>query len=343
MGSTILAGADKPPRLMRCTHVLSPILPAIALLLVGAAVNGAFAQDYPSRTIRFLVPFPAGSSTDFISRLVAEDLRNELGQSVVVENRAGAAGMIATEMLARSPADGYTLAIGNEGTHVSAVAIKRAVPYDPMRDFSPITLATRTTMGIAINTRVIPANSVNELIAYLKAHPGNISYGTSGVGTPQFFVGEMLKQRAGIEMIHVPYPGAGAAANDLLGGNIGIVISTLPAIASLRHTDPIKLLAIGDPERNPDLPDVPTVAETLPDFTFAGWNGFFGPAHLPPAIVRRLNEIMVRTIRSPEFAARIRSQYIVPVGSSPDELSIVVHDGIEQWKKVVAASGLQAQ
>jgi tripartite-type tricarboxylate transporter receptor subunit TctC len=301
------------------------------------------AQEYPARVIRMVVPFPPGASTDVVTRLVAEELGKDLGQSVVVENRGGAAGLVGMAYLARSAPDGYTLAIGNEGTHVTTAVMKKQMPYDSLKDFTPITLASRSTMAFAVNTTLVPVGTIAELIEYTKKNPKKVSFGTAGIGAPQHLAGELFKQRTGAIMEHAPYSGAGPATNDLLGGHLPMLIGTMPSLVPHFGNPQIRILAIGDARRRPELPGTPTLSETVPGMLVAGWNGFFAPAGLPQPIQARLNQGLVKAIKSPRVDKALRDQFLVPVASSPQELADVIKEGIERWTKVVEAARIERE
>jgi tripartite-type tricarboxylate transporter receptor subunit TctC len=303
-----------------------------ALSLAVYAVTG-LAHDYPSQPIRIIVPFPPGASTDVVTRLVAEELRQSLGQTVTVENRAGGTGTIGVGALARAPADGYTLGLGNEATHVTVPLLKKKPPFDSVRDFTPITIAIRTTMAIAVNPSVLPVKNLAELIQAAKTTPGGLSFGSPGQGSPQHLIGELLKQRTGASFVHVPYTGSAPATNDLLAGHIPMVITTLSAL--MPHLGKIMIVAIGDGERLSSMPNVPTISETLPDFNVSGWSGYFGPANLPAPITARLNAAFVAALKKPVVVDAIRKQSLEPAGTSADELRLLVKNGIERWGAVI--------
>lgn len=317
----------------------------LGLLLLGSACALSaplvVAQEYPARVIRMLVPFPPGASTDVVTRLVAEELAKDLGQSVIVENRGGAAGLIGMAYLARSAPDGYTLGIGNEGTHVTAPILRIQKPYDSLKDFTPITLSSRSTMAFAVNTSLVPVSSIGQLIEYARKNPNKISFGTAGIGAPQHLAGELFKQRTGISMEHAPYSGAGPATNDLIAGHLPMLIGTMPSLMPHLRNPNLKILAIGDAKRRPELPDTPTLAETVPDFLISGWNAFFAPPGLPPQIQARLHQSFVKAIKTPRVDKSLRDQFLLPVGGTPQELNDVIREGIERWTRVVEKAGIE--
>lgn len=322
---------------------MKSILTFLLGMAAACAAPLAFAQDYPTRVIKMVVPFPPGASTDVVTRLVADELAKDLGQSVIVENRGGAAGTIGMAYLARSVPDGYTLGIGNEGTHVTTPVMKKQMPYDSLKDFTPIILASRSTMAFAVNTSLVPVSTIAELIDYAKKNPNKVSFGTAGIGTPQHLAGELFKQRTGAVMEHAPYNGAGPATNDLVGGHLPMLIGTMPSLVPHLGNPHIRILAIGDARRRPELPDTPTLSETLPGMLLAGWNGFFAPAGVPPQIQARLNQSLVKAIKSPRVDKALRDQFLLPVASTPQELIEVIREGIERSTKVVEAAHIERQ
>ena len=293
----------------------------------------AAAAEFPSQPIRIIVPFPPGASTDVVTRLVAEDLRRSLGQAVTVENRPGGTGQIGVGVLARSTPNGYTIGLGNEATHVTVPLLKKRPSFDSVKDFTPLTIAIRTTMAIAVNPVVLRTRTLRELIEAAIKAPGGISFATPGTGSPQHLIGELLKQRSGANFVHIPYSGSAPATNDLLAGNIPMIISTLPAL--MAHRDKITIIAIGDAERLPYLPDVPTISETMPDFVVGGWSGYFGPANLPGPIAARLNAALVSALHKPLVIEAIRKQSLEPAGTSAQELLTLVKSGLERWAPVI--------
>ncbi|GAB3777342.1 tripartite tricarboxylate transporter substrate binding protein [Ramlibacter monticola] len=294
----------------------------------------AHAQDFPRQPIRIIVPFPPGTVADLIARSVSEELRASLGQPVTVENRSGATGLVGMGLLAQAPADGYTIGIGNEATHVTVPLMKKKVAYDPLRDFTPLALAVRTTMVIAVNPALLPVNDLPELIAAAKTRAGGISFGSMGEGSPPQLIGELLNQRTGGRFVHVPYEGSGPAVEDLLAGRLPMVISTLTTLAP-RH-DKVRIIATADAARLPALPGVQSISESVPDLVMPGWVGFFAPAKLPPAVAAKLSAALSSALRQPAVAQALRKRMLEPVGSSPEELRELVRSGLERWAPVIA-------
>lgn len=309
----------------------------VLALAFALATGIAHAQDFPRQPIRILVPFPPGTAADLVARAVAEDLKTSLGQPVNVENRNGATGLVGVGMLARAPADGYTIGIGNEATHVTLPLLKK-VAYDPLKDFTPLTMAVRTTMAIAVNPSLLPVQNLPELFAAARMRPDGIAFGALGEGSPSQLIGELLKQRAGGRFVHVPYPGSAPAVEDALAGRLPMVISTLTTLAAYQE---LRIIAVADAARLPSLPGVQSIAESLPDVVVPGWTGFFAPANLPPAVAARLSGALVAALRKPAVAQALRKRSLEPVGSSPEELRELVRSGLERWAPVIAKAQLQ--
>lgn len=322
--------------IVRSSNMKRRLFAGLAAMMLSAGV--AVAQDFPSRPIRIIVPFPPGASTDIITRLLAEELRKDLGQTVVVDNRVGATGVIGSTELSRAAPDGYTIGLGNEATHVTGPLLKKTPPYDPIRDFTPLTIAIQTTMAIAINPKVVPANNLAELIEFARKNPGKVAYGTAGVGSPQHLLGELLKQRGGADLIHAPYSGAGPATNDLLAGHIAMVISTLPSL--MPQLSKLRVVAIGDSKRLPDMGQIATISETFNDVVVSGWSGYFGPPNLPRPIVNRLNAALVKALNAPAVVDAIKRQQVLPAPGTPEDLANLLSSGKERWSRVIAAANL---
>lgn len=308
-----------------------------ALATLTMLAGGALAQDYPVRPIRIIVPFPPAGSTDVITRLLAEEMRKDFGQTLVVENRVGATGIIGSTLLAQAAPDGYTIGLGNDATHVTGPLMRKNPPYDPIRDFTPIILAIQTTMALAVNPKV-PVNNLAELIDYAKKNPGKVAFGTAGVASPQHLLGELLKQRSGADFVHAPYSGGGPATNDMLAGHIPMLIATMPAIAP--QLSRMRVIAIGDAKRLAEFPQIATISETLSDFFVAGWQGYFGPANLPRPIVARLNAAFSKALHAAPVVESARRQQLSLVPGTPDDLANLMSAANARWSRVIAAANL---
>jgi len=311
-------------------------LPAL-LLLPGATA----AQSYPSKPVRLVVPIAAGGSTDIVARALARQLTDLWKQSVVVDNRPGATTIIGTELVAKAPADGYTLLVTlapftvNPGLHAK-------LPYDTLADFAPITLLNTTPLALVVNPSV-PARSVRDLIALARANPGKLNFGSAGAGGSNHLAGELFNTMAGVKMMHVPYKGNAPALTDLVGGHLDLifngVLSALPLITSGK----LRALAITSRERSSALPDLPTVSEAgLKGFEAVAWVGLSAPARTPAAVLDRVSADAMRVVRTPEFSERLKQDGSNPVGNTPEQYATFVRDEIGKWAKVVKFAGVKA-
>lgn len=312
----------------------------VALSLIAACFPGAaWSQTaFPERPIVVVVPFAAGGSTDLIARLVAARMSEELGQQVIVENRGGAGGNIGSAYVAQAPADGHTILMGTVATHAINATLYRRMPYDPVTSFAPISLLVRVP-NVLVVTPSLPATSVPELIALLKAEPGVHSYASAGNGTPSHLSAELLKSMVGVDMVHVPYKGAGPALVDVIAGHVPIFFDNLPPSLEQIRAGKVRGLAVTTAERSPAIPELPTVAETLPGYETYSWNALFAPTGTPPEIVAKLNEAANRALADPAVAARLTELSAVVVGSTAEALAAHVRAEMAKWAPVVEASG----
>ena len=308
--------------------------------LLCALTTGASAQDYPVRPIRIIVPFPPGAGTDIVARAIAQSLGDAWKQSIIVDNRPGAGGTIAGELVARGNADGYTLMLGNVSTLAIAKALNPKLAYDPLKDFAPITLITTSENVIVVHPLVAVA-SVKEMIAYAKAHPRKLNYGSSGNGTTSHLGGAMFASATGIEMTHVPYKGSGPMLTDLLAGQLQLAFSSVPTALPHIKSGRLRALAVTRPQRSTTLPELPTVQEAtgLKSFDISLWQGIVGPAALPRDIVAKLQRQIVASLRSPELKGRLEAQGLDPVGNTPEQFAAYVRAEVDKWTRVVKATG----
>jgi tripartite-type tricarboxylate transporter receptor subunit TctC len=297
-------------------------------------IAGAWAQSYPTRPIRLIVPFAAGGSTDIIARLAAEQLRKELGQPVIVENRGGAGGALGTAEVARATPDGYTLGIATVSTMIVYLAT-RANPDYTLESFAPITNIASMPNVITVNPK-FPAKNLTEFIAVLKANPGKYSYATSGVGSINHMLGESFQAESGVKLIHVPYKGSGPAMQDVMGGQVDILFDQFPS--SKTYIDSGKLRAVGviSPQRVPGYPDVMTMEDGgMKGFTDEAWYGLLAPAKVPPEVITRLTQAMKKVMAEPELRTRLESIGARPVGNSPSEFVAQIRKEIGRTKQLV--------
>ncbi|MCK8787922.1 tripartite tricarboxylate transporter substrate binding protein [Roseomonas sp. NAR14] len=303
-------------------------------LLAGLAAAPALAQPraWPDQPIRVIVPFSAGTS-DTVARLVSIEMGKALGQPFVVENRPGAGGNLGSETCARAPADGYTICLGTISSHAINPAIYPRIPYNNLRDFAPITQLASQPNALAVGES-FPARNVAELIAYLKANPGRVNYGSSGVGTSVHLAGTLFSQLAGVEIEHVPYRGSGQITTALLGGELPMAFDNFSSVWPFAREGKLRILGVTSLRRSPTAPDVPAIAETVPGFESLSWHGFFAPARTPPEIINRLNAEARAALALPSVTARFAELGITPVGNSPEEFRAFVARETERWGKV---------
>nr|WP_312805757.1 tripartite tricarboxylate transporter substrate binding protein [Agrobacterium cavarae] len=302
--------------------------------------TGAHAQAFPERTITLVVPFAAGGSTDVVARVIAQKMGDTLGQQIIVENVAGAGGNLGADRVARAEPDGYTILMGTVATHALNPLILKTKPYDPEKDFAPISLLVVVPNVLVVNPQ-LPVNNVAELIALLKKEPDKHAYASSGNGTPLHLSGELFKSMAGVDMQHVPYKGSGPALNDLLGNQISIMFDNLPSSSAHIKSGTLKALGVTTAERASSFPDVPTIAETVPGYETYTWNALFAPAGTPPEAIAKLNEAAKTALSDPDVAKRMADFSAKIVGSSPEELKTHVSEEIAKWGPVVKEANVQ--
>ncbi len=321
------------------SRLLSRLLQAATLLL--ALTAGVLADDYPSRPIRLIIPFPPGGSNDVVGRLVAQQLGTVLGQQVFVDNRGGAGGVIGTDVAAKAAPDGYTLLVVSLAHAVNASLYK--LPYDHEKAFAPVAMFGSGTNVVAVNPD-LPVNSLQELIALAKKKPGELNYASAGVGSFQHLGGELFKLMAGVDIVHVPFRGGGPAMVDVMGGHTKIVFSSLIQTTPHVKAGKLKALATGGAKRNPVLPDVPTVAEAgVPGYEANNWWGMLAPAGTPPAIVDKLNKAVSAALDAPELQAQFEKEGATVIKMQPTEFGKYVQTETEKWARVVKEAHISAQ
>jgi len=315
------------------------LLAAIAVANVHAQAPGA---NYPAKQIRVIVPFPAGGPTDAIARAIGQKLSETWGQPVIVDNRPGAGGNIGTELAAKSPADGYTLFIGTVANAINQSLFAK-LPFDFVRDFAPVTQNYVTGLILAVHPS-LPAHSVKELIALAKAHPGQLSYSSSGVGGTPHLAGELFNSMAGVTMVHVPYKGSAPAMADLLGGHIQLTFDNMLTVLPQVKAGKLRGLAVTMTTRSPLAPELPTVAEAgLKGFEVKSWNGVVVPTGTPKEIIARLNGEIVRILRQPDLREKFLVQGVELVPTTPEEFGAFIKQDIAKWAKVIQLSGARAE
>ena len=314
----------------------------LAGLLWSAAIFTAVAQPYPAKPIRIIVPFPAGGIADVYARLIGARIGESWGQPVVVENRTGAGGNIGADAVAKSPPDGYTIAMGSLGTHAVNVSLFAKMPYDPVRDFAPIAHVLEAE-GLLVVHPSVAAQNVAELIGLLRAKPGAMTYASAGMGTASHLAGELFKALAKVEMVHVPYKGNVPAITDLLAGQTALLFATMPTVLPHAKAGKLRALATIGAARAAAAPELPTVAETLPGFEVNNWIGLFAPAATPPDIVQRWNAEVLRTMQSPQIQARLPAEGARFIPTTPEQFGAFVKAEIAKWAPVVKASGARVE
>lgn len=317
-----------------------------ALLAAPAilAMWPAAAQDYPTRPIRMVVPFPPGGASDVIARLLSQPLSEALGQNMIVENRVGAGGAIAAELVVRSAPDGYTLLMGNAGPNaLSQALLGGKLPYDSIADFSPIALVSEVPVIIGINPAV-PATDLQSLLALARAQPGAVNYGTGGIGSAPHLTMEQLGSLAGVQWVHVAFRGGPLAMAAVLGGQIPILIDTAPVLLPQIRDGKLRGIAVTTAQRIPQAPELPNIAEQgFPGFAATSWGGVLGPANLPAPVVARLNAAIVRAINSPQVRDAMIRGGIVPLASTPAEFAAHIATELRRWTEVVQRANIKPE
>ena len=324
------------------TGVAALIAAAIASPAAGAQSAPA-ATNYPTKPIRLVITYPPGGDTDLVGRAVAQKLGEAWGQQVVVDNRGGAGGVLGTLIAKQAAADGYTLLLGTSAGMVLNPLLMNKIPYDPYQDFAPVSLVIVLPQLLAVHPG-LAARNIREFIALAKAKPGQLNFGSSGVGTPNHLGGEMLKAMAGINIVHVPYKGGAASITDLIGGQVQLVISSAPSVVPHVRSGRLRALAIGSAKRSPALPEVPTVAESgLPGYEYTTWYGIFAPAKTPEAIVKKMNAEIVRMLADPQMTQRFQSQGGDPASSTPAQLTAYMREEMARWTRVIKTAGIRIE
>lgn len=314
------------------------------VIVLAAAFIAAFpaaAQNYPSRPVRFIVPFAPGGNTDVQGRLIALKLTEKWNQQVVVDNRAGAGGTLGVEMLAKAPADGYTIALASFGNILVGPSLFPKLPYDPLQDLAPVVLVSQPP-GLLVVNPALPVKNVGELVAYGKANPGKLNYGSAGNGTWNHLFAEHFKSLAGIQMTHIPYKGANPAVTDVIGGQIQVSFAPFPAAVPQIKSGRLRVLGVTSAQRSPVLPEVPTVAESgLPGYSAASWFAVLGPAKMPQAVINIVNRDTNAVLKQPEVKAAFAADGTEPAGGTPEQLRDSMRAGIAQWGKLVRELGIK--
>ena len=320
--------------------IVAQIAAGVGILI---STSTALAQsEYPNRPIKLIVGFAPGGSTDIVGRIVAQKLGERLGQTIVVENRAGAGGTIGADATAKAPPDGYTLTLGTTSTHAIAAGAYSKLPYNPVTDFTPISLVAITPYLLVVNPQV-QARNLNEFLALAKSQPGKLNYASAGNGTATHLAMEMLKDAAKVDLVHIPYKGNAPADTAILAGEVQAVFGSMPALLQNAKANKVRPLAVGTAVRSPALPDVPTVAEQgYPGFEAALWLGIMGPANMPKPVVDRLHKELAAVVATPEFKAAMDANGAEPIASkSPEEFREMLRGQVDKYVKITKAIGIK--
>ncbi|WP_395054719.1 Bug family tripartite tricarboxylate transporter substrate binding protein [Polaromonas sp.] len=320
-------------------------LSSIALAAIGFIATPAAAQSgWPNKPVRIVVPFAPGGTTDILARAVAPELAKAFGQPFVVDNRAGAGGNVGADLVAKSPADGYTILMGTVGTHGINKSIYAKMPFDPQKDFAPITLVAGVPNVMVMNTEraaKLGINNVADFVKYAKANPGKLSMASSGNGTSIHLAGELFKSQNGIFMTHIPYRGSGPALLDMIGGNVDVMFDNLPSAMPQIKGGKLKAFAVTSAERSAAMPELPTVEEAgkLKGFEASSWFGLLAPAGTPPEIVSRIQQEVAKALATPAIKEKMLAQGAIPSGNTPQEFAKLIDSEITKWAQVVKVSG----
>lgn len=316
---------------------------ALATLVLSlSAVGTALAQSYPDKPIRLVVPYPPGASTDAVGRIVGQKLSANIGQTVIVDNRAGASGNIGTEFVGRSAPDGYTFVMGTDATHASNSFLTANPTFDPIKDFTPLAIVAMNPIALVVHPSV-PAKDLNELVAWIKANPGKGGFGSSGTGSPHHLAGELLKARTGAPLIHVPYRGGGPALNDLMGGQISLLFASAITVVPHIQSGKVKAIALTSAKRSGILPNVPTMGESLDGFEMPSWLAFFGPAKMPDAVTRRLSDELVKVLSDPDVRTRLTAAGMDVVAGGQAELTELQRREYQSRGKLIRDANIKGE
>jgi tripartite-type tricarboxylate transporter receptor subunit TctC len=313
----------------------------VGMMLAFGLLGSAGAQQYPTKPIRFIVPFGPGGNTDVQARLIGQKLTSFMGQQIIVDNRPGAGGTIGVELAAKAPADGYTLVLASFGNILVGPSLYKRLPYDPVKDLDPVVLVSEPA-GLIVVHPSVPVKGFGDLISYAKANPGKLNYASAGNGTWNHLFAEQLKAITGIKINHVPYKGAGPAMNDVVGGHVQMMFAPFPSARTHLVNGRLRALAVTGKKHSPLFPDVPTVMESgLPGYSAASWFGILAPAGTPKAIIARVNREVNRAFAAPDIKAAYAAEGIDPAGGTPEDMARSIREGMAKWGKLVRDLGLR--
>ena len=322
--------------------IQQPVGP-IAVLVLLALASTADAQNWPAKPIRIISPYPPAGANDLLARIIAPKLSEQLGQPVVVENRAGATGNIGAELVAKAPADGYTLLMGQAGNLTINISLMAKMSFDPVRDFSPVTMVASTPNVLVVHPS-LPVRTVKDLIALAKAKPGQINYATSGIGSPGHLAAELLNKSAGIRLVHIPYKGAAPALLDVVAGNAHLYFTSAVSAQPFIPSGRLRMVAVASAKRSPSLPEVPTVAEAgFPEFDVSSWWGVVAPASTPREVVMRLQVEIHRVIALPEIRTKLAEQGLDIATNTPEQFAAYIKSETAKWAKLIREVGVKPE
>jgi len=314
----------------------------VAIAFGCLVAQPAMGQAYPVRPIRLVIPYPPGGPTDFVGRIVGQKLSQYLGQQVVVDNRPGAGTIIGSELVARAAPDGYTVLFGTGGGTFLTPLMLPKVPYDPLRDFAPVTMLVQSPQVLVTHPSVA-ANTIGELIALAKAKPGALNFASVGTGTSPHLGGELFQSLTGTKIVHVPYKGTAPAMTDLISGQVQMMFTSMPTVLAHVKAGRLKLLGTGGTKRSAVIPDTPSISEIVSGFELITWYGIFAPAKTPDAIIRRLNTEIVKVLNDPESRDRLTAQGLEPAPMKPEELKRYTEQDTARWARLIKAAGIKSQ
>ena len=310
----------------------------LPLLLTALAFNAVAQQDYPNRPIRLVVPFAPGGGADIVARVIATPLARRLGQPVVVDNKPGGGATLGADIVAKAPADGYTLLYTTPGPQMTNPHLMAKLPYDPLKDLVPVSEVAIVPSVLVVN-KSLPVKSVKELIQYAKANPAKVNFASAGIGASSHLAGELFKQAAGVYMVHIPYRGTGPAMADLLGGQVQMAIDSIVVYKPHIESGAVRAIGVSTLQRSPLLPNVPPIADDLKGFEGSPVNYISAPAHTPQPIIDRLNREINAVLQSPEIKEQLASNGVIPQGSTPAQMAALIRSESTKWKKVIEVSG----
>ena len=315
----------------------------LAFFILASAANTAWAQSWPSRPLRLVIPFAAGGGADIAGRVIGQELGEALKQSVIIENRTGAGGTIAPNNVAKSPPDGYSLVLGHLGGIAIAPHLYKDLPFDPVNDLSPVTLVVNGLSVLVVNPE-LPVRTAGELVAYAKKNPNQLSFASAGSGTDTHLAGELFKSMTGISMVHIPYKGGAPALVDLIAGRVQLSFASVATTISAIQTGKLRAVAMTGKNRFEGLPGVPTIAESgVPGYEINNWYGIFVSANTPQDIIQRLNAETIKILKKPDVHAKLIAAGLEPIWSTPKEFADYVRAETDKWRKIVVDSGARAE